>query len=533
MTIPHLDPCLNPARYTTALTPLPTISNRGEYTLAAVSVLRTNINNITEEARLNPLSAAVAKYGQSFYDTANFITADFLQRDYIKLIIPQNENLNNRIQRGTITPFEIAQFISDYLYTPNRLEQLCNTNGPFVCSQLNDFFNSEGYAKSVMGGFCSLVPGVFAAIGGFFNLIGQLDGLIQDALSFLSKIKNWESEIKALFDAIKVKALIEALKEKIAKVVEGVLNKVKGIIENFSLDGALNNLNAWMQQNIGARLQKLKEEIGKFFTKENMDRILESIKQNIDYAVSLFENPTIEEIQFLILRFCGLAGGIEALINGLKDPLDDFVDNFERAQITISAADNRVTAAVVDAGGIRMPYTERQRLIDTAIEAWNPEQYIVPINEAELEDLNIWDKLENDTHPFLTIRGTRWSTVLGRDGWTRMDPAFRVLLMRTIREARREGVVGSGDKVLLNSGWRSVEYNASLDGASPTSNHLRGHAADLSWPTFSISGSNPTIIGFVNIATRNGIPGSGFYRSFIHVSTSPRELFDRTGLFNR
>lgn len=533
MTIPHLDPCLNPARYTTALTPLPMVNQRGEYTLAAVNALRSNINNITEEARSSPLTLAVARYGTRFYETANFITADFLKRDYIIQIIPQNENLNARIERGQITPFEIAQFLNDYLYTPNKIEQLCNTNGPFVCSQLNDFFGSEGYAKSVMGGFCALMPNVFAAIGGFFNIIGQLDGLIQDALNFLNKIKNWESGIKEIIDAITVKGLLEALKEKIAKAVEGMLNQVKGIIENFSLDGALDNLNAWMQQNIGARLQRIKEEIGRFFTKENMEHILEKIKQSIDYAVSLFENPTIEEIQFLILRFCGFAGGIESLINGLKDPLDVFVDNFERAQITISAADNRANADVVDAGGIRLPADQRQRLADAAIEPWNPEQYIVPVNEAELLDLEIWDQLLNNSHPFLTIQGTGWRDALGRDGWTRMDPTFRVLLMRTIREARREGVVGSGEKVLLNSGWRSVEYNSRLSGASPTSNHLRGHAVDISWPSYSISGSNPSLLRMVNIARRNGIPGSGFYNTFVHLSTSPREQFDRTGLFRR
>ena len=197
------------------------------------------------------------------------------------------------------------------------------------------------------------MPNVFGAIGAFFGIIGQIDGLLQDALSFISKIRNIKDPIKALFDAIKVKALIDAIKEKVTKAVMGVVNKIKSAVENFNPAEVIKRAETFIKNTIESKLVNLQEGIMGFFSEENIKKIENKIKGMIDYAVGLFDNPSVEEIMFLISRICGFAAGIETLVQGLKDPLDKTADTFLNGIDMLKANSGVTTAAVVKAGGIR------------------------------------------------------------------------------------------------------------------------------------------------------------------------------------
>jgi hypothetical protein len=522
MTIPHLDLCLNPERYQPTYTTLSYTNLNGEYALNVIDVFEENFRNtISAEVQTNPLSNVISKYGESFYNDVNVLNTDFLKRSYIVEQIPEYEVLSERLKNGrTITPFEYAGFILEYSYTPSSAVESYNLNGPRFLGELNDFYNGS-FSSSIMGGFCSLFGSVFGAIGGFFSLIGEVGGLIQDALSFINKIKNIEDPIKALFEKIKVTALINAIKEKIAQAVEKMINKVKQAIENFNPQNILNQVQSFIQNNIGKRISQLKEDIGKFFTEENIQRIKDKIKGLIDYAVGLFENPSLEEIQFLIARFCGFAAGIEGLINGLKAPLDDFSNRYLEVFNTLQNASNRILGESIRAGAIRFDSERREQVINTEIEEWTARGNPAPIDGNERNGLPEWEDLYNNRHPDLMIQG-RWISVLGREGWTRMDQDFRVRIMRLHRAAREAGIYSG--KLILNSGWRSQEYNASLDGASRTSMHLAGLAADLTWNGFRPRSEEVEI--FARIARSVGIPGRGFYNGFIHVAIS-QENFDQ------
>lgn len=523
MTIPHLDPCLNPERYQQTFTTLPYVNRNGEYTLNAIDIFETNFKNtIVSDIQLNPLSRAIQLYGNDFYQNVAQLNNDFLKRPYIAEKIPSYDIISERLKNGrTVTPLEYAQFIQEYSYTPTGAVESYNSNGPRFLGQLNDFYRGS-FSSNIMGGFCSLMPNIFGAIGGFFSLIGSVEGLIQDALSFLDKIKNIEDPIKALFEKIKVKALIEAIKEKIAKTIEGVINKVKDAIKNFNPQQILNQVTSFIQNKIGQRISQLKEEIGKFFTEENIKRIKDKIKGLIDYAVGLFENPNIEEIQFLIARFCGFAAGIEGLINGLKAPLDDFANRYTEIFNTLQNASNRILGESIRAGAIRIAPELRQEVINTEREEWIRRGALPPSVDGDaINSLPEWDDLVNGRDPHLTVSG-RWVTALGREGWTRMDIEFRARLMELNRIAREAGLYRG--KLILNSGWRSQEYNATIDGASATSKHMDGLAADLTWNGFAPRGED--VLRFAGFARQVGITGRGFYNSFIHVAMS-NENFDR------
>lgn len=532
MTIPHLDPCLNPQRYQQAYVTLPYTNRNGEYALNAINVFEENFrNDILKETSRNPLTTAVNRYGNEvFYETVNQINNDFLQRPYIVERIPSYPVLSERLNKGRVTPFEFAQFISDYSYSPTTALNSYNSNGPRFLQELNDFYNGS-FASSVMGGFCSLMPNIFGAIGGFFDLIGKVQGLVQDALSFINKIKNIEDPIKALFEKIKVKALIEAIKEKITKAVEGIINKVKSAIENFDPGAILNQVKTFVKNNIGKRINELKESIAAFFTEENMKRIVDKVRGLIDYAIGLFENPNIEEIQFLIARFCGFAAGIEGLLNGLRSPLDDFSNRYLEVFNTLQNASNRIVGESIRAGAIRYPPEVRERVINTQRIEWELAGNIAPINIDEYKDLPNWQGLlDGRYNDKIRIDGARWVTDSrmrpNREGWEEMDIDFRCLLMRLQREAKNTGIIGG--HIFLNSGYRNPIYNFEI-GGSQTSNHMAGIAADISWSGGRYGGSSnrEALIEMAQLAIRVGIPGRGFYDDFLHLSMSVTEVFSR------
>lgn len=539
-SIPHLDPCLNPDRYQEILPTLPYTNQRGEYTIGTIEYFDQQFRNtIEQEVTTNPLTIIVNTYGNEAVYESVLELNNFLKRPYVVELLPNYPILSARLQSGTqgtqgtlITPFEFAQFTQDFYYTPVSITNSCNTN-PIDCLQQLEAFYTGSFSQSVMGGFCSLFPNIFGAIGGFFNLIGKVEGLIKDALSFINKIKNIEDPIKALFEKIKVKALIEAIKEKIVKTVEGVINKVKSAIENFDPGQIINQVKTFVRNGIGKRVTQLKEQISAFFTKENMEKILGKVKGLIDYAVSLFENPNVEEIQFLIMRICGFASGIEGLINSLKKPLDDFADNFQNVAKNLELAGNKVTGKVVAAGGIRFPPETVESIINNEQTRWELAGDVPPITDDERKDLPSWQTLLDDGNEYITIIGANWVThpkaAPNNEGWEKMDPDFRCLLMRLIKEAKNTGLVSG--RVLLNSGYRNPAYNVHVGGAN-NSNHMKnpGLAADISWSggKYGSSSNREALIEMAQMARRKGITGRGFYSNFIHLAMS-RENFTRRG----
>ena len=150
---------------------------------------------------------------------------------------------------------------------------------------------------------------MFGAIGAFFGIIGQIDGLLQDALSFISKIRNIKDPIKALFDAIKVKALIDPIKEKVTKAVMGVVNKIKSAVENFNPAEVIKRAETFIKNTIESKLVNLQEGIMGFFSEENIKKLISSIQTEakiINFVKPIFLKISPDESFELIKIIAGI-----------------------------------------------------------------------------------------------------------------------------------------------------------------------------------------------------------------------------------
>lgn len=521
--------CLLSVEERNAIVAGPTVNGRGEFTLSQVENFEKAFrNSIVQEVNTNPLSAATEKYGNDLYNTVNSLNQDFLKRPYVQQILPDYPLLNERLKTGNVSPLEFSGFIENALYTPGTAIAAWNANGPRFLNEFENYLNN-GFANSILGSFCDLFSTAYAAVAAFFNIIDSLVGLVQDAIEFINKIKNAENPLQALFDQIKVKALIEAIKEKIEETVKKIIEQLCQTIANFDIEaitGPLPNPSE-SQVRVIEDISGKKAAAQSFCGEENIERIKRKVRGLIDYAVGLFENPSVEEIIFLIARICGFAAGLERLINGLKDPLSNFSTRYQEVFNTLSNASNRITGEAIRAGAIRLSPEKRQELINKAKEDWYRAGNIEPGRVEEYRAINInWDDLRKGKVPWLKVSGA-WVTkmVPPEEGWTLIDTQVKIFLKRLHDKGNEEGIISG--PITLFSGYRNPKYNRNVEDQRD-SLHLQGTAVDITW-----SGYNPDFAStkYEELARRIGFRGVGYYNKFIHLDIGSVKSWDLRGTF--
>jgi hypothetical protein len=530
------------------------VNGNGEFTIDQINIFEEQfISTIVADTEQNPLSLAVKQYGNSFYDTTNAINNDFLKRSFIAERIPEYPILSERLKRGAITPLEFAAFIKESNYTPASAIVSSNANGPRFLNELEAFYNGD-FSVSILGGFCSLMTNVFGIINAFFDLVDQINALYEDALKFIEKIKNIEDAVKAAFEKIKVKALIEAIKKKIVEMIEQAIIKVCMAISNFSVESITGPITSAVESRIVVKVEEEKSKIGEFCNVENIRRLVQKIKRLIDYAVGLFANPSFEEIQFLIARLCALATGLEGLFKGLKGPLSDFGNRYDEVFNTIKNASNRVTGEAIRAGGIRMSEESKRQQINNAKDVWEKAGNIKTPTSKEYRDIPSYEAIEKassstgvivtpipdvpistaiitdipsptavNSAPSLKFSGC-WVSEMNppSEGWTKLDMNVKVYLIRLQQAAQKEGIISG--PIYINSGWRSVQYNAK-EGGAKSSQHLNGFAVDIVWDGFAARSDKTS--KFVALARKQGFRGIGLYNTFIHLDIGPMREWDK------
>ena len=364
----------------------PLADANGELNVYAIEDFKKNfLQNIEDESSIDPVQAQVNQYGDEFYKsvtTANAFLSSENLRDYPELL--------DRWEKGALTPLEYALFEKDFHYTPPSLINACN-NGDLTClKNLNSFYRDSN--GSILGGFCSMLPSVFGAIGGFFTIIGAVGALINNALSFLNKLKNLEDPIKAIIEKITVTSLINAIKEKIGKIIEEAWDKVLAVVDNFNVEEIIGNIKTFIDENVIAAGAKIRDKISSILTDDLKKNLIDKVKALFDYGVSLFSNPNLAKIQFLISRFCGLLGQVEALIKDIKTPMDNYAFKYQRVVGRLESISGLATAGAVADGAIRFSDEARRKVINNMYKTWMPPQSqqqsaLNEIRRSSLEDL--------------------------------------------------------------------------------------------------------------------------------------------------
>lgn len=474
--------------------------------------------DIQQNAQTTAINRFVNQYGQEAFNAGlNAINNTLINREVFQTNLANYPDLQNRLNRPIpITPIEYANYMDEFLQNPNTVVNLVNSNTPLMQSQLNDFYRNN-FTQSAIGSFCSLMPDIFDAIGGFFDLVDDVQQVFQDATDFINNFS-----LEDLGKKLTMKNLISKIKEQISKIVDDTVNKVKSIIENLSFENIIGQIETFVNDNIIKKFIELRAQALSFFSEENIERLKKKVENLFNYAASIFKDPSLEEIQFLVYRFCTFAAQIESAINLLKKPLDDFVSDYQTTYNTLKSYGLVNTSSAVSEGGaIRYSDEERKARINNGKDKAAAQPVTPPLsvtNEEKIDVQNLtWENLLRDRRFIIPVGlNLSWGEdgfQTARTGWDLTSVETKWALIRLQRIF--------GKTLTITSAYRSEAVNNEIikrgDRASKTSFHLSGRALDIKWSGFPREREN-----FVRIARQD----CGFreviddYSTFVHVGNT-------------
>lgn len=509
--------------------------NFGTYTINDVDSLSNNFQNGQTFKTITTTESLIEQYGEKpFYDSVTAFNSYF-KNEQIKKLIETNKdrypNLVKRISAGFVfTPIEVAEFIVEYQYVPVTLKAQSNTVTPKLSNEVENFY-SNGISGGILDSFCSLMPSVFGAIDGFFDALNDIQNLIGSIKSFS-------------FKDLALKALIDKIKDQIINVIERVIENVKDKINNFSIENIIQKVTTSLQENIVARFYDIKEKALNFFSSENIKSFLNKVKAMIDYAINLFKNPSLDEIQFIIYRFCNFGVQIENGINGLINPLEEYTGTYQSSLNTIQSSSNRNTANAVRAGAIRVSPEERASIVSAAtglsasLQAPRslmqapvtqvPSGDIKPFSANEFNNITQYNEGKGDSR--VTFVGGTLRPAITKEGkkppawrWETQSIKSRAKIMRIQERFGKQLKIVSARRTYQE---QKALYDRDLqrNGGKPSgkvaapgnSKHEQGHAYDIKWDGYP-SGRKE----FLEIAIEEGMRGIGGYTSFVHIDEGP------------
>lgn len=465
--------------------------------------------------RIN-INSFIDSYGQDAFNTSLLSFNNFL------LTANTNTNFNisvnyplvkERLDRGVaITPIEFSSFMSDSGLNPVTIQTQQVSKPKTVLSLFNTYINGA-FSKSSMGSFCELAPSIFGAVANFFTSVRNIANKISD---IINSIQNFS-----------LSSLLDNLKNKILDVVNSVINRVKSIIENFSLQGIVNQTQEFFQTQILYRFKQLKDQAMAFFEETNIENFKKRIEGLLSYASNIFKNPSIEEIQFLIYRFCSFITQVEDIVNSVRNPLDQFSNKYISSYNILSARSNLNTASAVAAGAKRFNNDEVYSGVISGVSAETAVGNPPPPSQAEVDGVTSWNDGKGDGR----ITFTEGALARGHESWTRVTPEVRVMVTRLQAKFGRQ--------LRIISGWRSEETQrqiiqqavdrgeySSFDAAIKSGNyaapgnslHEKGTALDIKFDGFN----SQSKAEFIALARQEGFGGIGSrYASFVHIDKGP------------
>lgn len=392
--------------------------------------------------------------------------------------------------------------------------------------QLNNFYSPyENYSYSSINSFCSLVPNIFAKVQEMQSKFNNVLGYLSIGSKILDQIQDFS-----------VASLIESLKSQILGVIDTIIMNFKARLENISasfmsIANFKYNLNA-----IADRYRVLRDRARSFAGDDTEKTIKDKFEGLILQAVSFFDLTvmTIQEIQFLILKFCELVSNVENFFDGLLVPIQNLKNNYVASYAALKSSSNIATANALGAGAYRMQAAERYGRIEearqippsvyrgsstlpsgftvaagrevtdvregTSIPVRKRSGSIIPPTPEELDAIPSFEEARAGKNGIRYNPGPT-SAAEGRSGWEKVQTLEIVMLMRLARRMGRE--------LVINSAYRSKPVKATR------SWHMSGQAFDISTRGWSSSDRN----NLISFARAEGFGGIGKYSTFIHVDS--------------
>lgn len=519
-------------------------NDRGMLTLQQIDVIELNFrNNIVADTKGNNLSNAVENF-PTFYEDLNSVNASIFNATAREIAVDLDATiLVNRIDSGrVITPFEFAEFITDNYFTPTAVATgLAGGRGQSKnwLNSINCWFSGPaGFYNKVLGGACDTIGKVYAGVA----LFDALQDGVKDALEALTKIKNIENILQAIIDKITVQNLINAVKGAVAGIIQKAIDCVKMAVMSFDPFLILGRGGPVPSYALGRTIENAllqKEKVLDTLTDDFSKTITTKIEKLIDYSVNLFANPSVEEIEYLMSRFCGFTSQVGLEIESLKEPLTKFEKRATTIRNTVQASSRVITAQAIESGRAVLSDPDRAEVINNTREDWADTGHMRewydrdPNSQNNVEMITFESIMDDSNGKLWSSKSQGWYTWYSNpsDAWYQVNLKTREALIRT---QRRFGI-----KLQIKSMFRSRPYNDYIRelrkkagdppgkngnyGVAFNSKHIDGMAFDITWVGFNRTSVNT----FLDIAEEEGflarVPYFG--DGFVHIDTHSKRTW--------
>lgn len=404
------------------------------------------------------------------------------------------------------TEADIARFSSVYMLNDNQIQNLISENPTQLMSYLNTWIGNDSVKRNSRGssGLCRIIEDNSEK---FRDIIGKANiavGQYQKTLGAIQSISASPVEAaKSMVDGI-VDSYVAELKTKISNVN----NLIRTIVQTKAPNA----------MPVISKVIKIRDELDTMTDDVSVSMIKEKIQSQLAITLSQFKEIRAEEIQHILDRVCSITQTVAMPFERKSSQMDSISNYYTSGGGSIRRTNNQATQNALNAGAYRYSGGALDSNIETAmqyekraVEAKPGGTYVEPPSQEEIEGVTLWNNGNGDSK--LGFSGD-WVSIVGSEGWTRVDPRVRVRLMRL--------QAMFGRKLTLNSGYRPEWYNKTIKGAAPNSLHIKGHAADITWAGFNAASKAE----FINMARACGFTGIGVnYPTFVHVDIGRKKDF--------
>jgi archaellum component FlaC len=270
-----------------------------------------------------------------------------LQEDYYR------QNFSNNFNKSACGSFsnpfgKLIEFVSLIASAKDLAQQTIGEISGAI-STVTSLVN--GIQSSLSGG----VSGVLSRISG---ITGSISNLVAD----LERYSNLSGIIQSLTNRL------NSFKDQIINQVDSIVNTMKSQISQIQNKvGQLKNIG----KGVSKFLNKKANELTKFFSKDNIDKIKEKAKDFFTLNIQQFEDLLPSVLNFLLLKGCGLASLIENILRGPVDAFKNLASNLTQNFDIMKGYSAEVRNTVLSVGGLRMTVEEREANKKKAIENSN------------------------------------------------------------------------------------------------------------------------------------------------------------------
>lgn len=373
------------------------------------------------------------------------------------------------------------------------------------------------------------------------NITAALDVSAGNSKNLGSRLVQMANTVRSGIRQLAAVGVLENLNQQLSSVIDQSAGQLRSRIALFSPTSIGNGFNANMLSSFG-KISGLIGQASQAASEQTTKAIKDSVTGMVAQASEKYRQKSKEEVEFVGLRFCKLAGEIERMYKQVTSPLEIMNSNFADANRVLSGAGSAVTLRAVQSGAIRLdteariaamrqagtiPANQSSPFITAAgTRSSVPPQGTYPIDvvpplPGDYEFPKYQDARSGKggvlyaPGPSSSLSGPAGFIAKSADGGVDTDSMRRLYLL-----AQRWGKT-----ITVISAYRNPTANDGAGGKSG-SLHLAGKAFDCDINTYDEQ------IQFANLAYQVGFRGIGSYlgrNTFVHIDTGNTRSWTKGG----